>query len=103
VDTFSERRGRQVFIAGRWLGVFRQGESVFVLDGECPHVGGPIGDGVVVDGCAECPWHGWRFRLTDGYNPRNPRMHVATYPVSIDGDYAWVDVPDGPPDGTGAV
>ena len=30
------------------------------------HVGGPLDEGEVRDGCIVCPWHGSTFRLDDG-------------------------------------
>jgi nitrite reductase/ring-hydroxylating ferredoxin subunit/uncharacterized membrane protein len=38
----------------------------------CSHRGGPLDEGTVSDGCAECPWHGSRFRLGDGTVARGP-------------------------------
>lgn len=38
----------------------------------CSHLGGPLDEGEVVDGCVRCPWHGSAFRLTDGSVARGP-------------------------------
>ncbi|MBI2708344.1 MAG: Rieske (2Fe-2S) protein [Actinobacteria bacterium] len=38
----------------------------------CSHLGGPLGEGDVSDGCVTCPWHGSRFRLSDGQVVRGP-------------------------------
>ena len=40
--------------------------SVQVLDNTCEHIGGPIVDGAIQDGCVICPWHGWRYVLATG-------------------------------------
>jgi nitrite reductase (NADH) small subunit len=40
--------------------------EVRALDNSCPHIGGPIVDGAIDDGCVLCPWHGWRFVLETG-------------------------------------
>ena len=32
----------------------------------CPHLGGPLDDAPVEDGCIRCPWHGYRFDLRTG-------------------------------------
>jgi nitrite reductase/ring-hydroxylating ferredoxin subunit len=48
---------------------------VAVLEDRCTHRGGPLHEGTVVDGCIECPWHGSRFRLSDG--------SVAVGPASV--------------------
>jgi nitrite reductase/ring-hydroxylating ferredoxin subunit/uncharacterized membrane protein len=42
------------------------------LYGRCSHLGGPLADGDVVDGCLRCPWHSSRFRLRDGSVARGP-------------------------------
>ncbi|MEU6807453.1 Rieske (2Fe-2S) protein [Streptomyces sp. NPDC046831] len=46
--------------------------SVHVLADRCSHMGGPLSQGTVVDGCLRCPWHGSAFRLSDGWNVRGP-------------------------------
>ena len=46
--------------------------QVHALAGQCSHLGGPLADGEVVDGCVVCPWHGSTFRLTDGWNATGP-------------------------------
>lgn len=44
----------------------RWGESVLGLHAVCAHAGGPLDEGKVVDGDIQCPWHGSRFRMSDG-------------------------------------
>ena len=53
----------------------RTGETILALHEQCAHAGGPLSEGKVVDGCIECPWHGSRFRLTDGHVARGPAMY----------------------------
>jgi nitrite reductase/ring-hydroxylating ferredoxin subunit/uncharacterized membrane protein len=36
------------------------------LSARCTHRGGPLQDGEYSNGCVRCPWHGARFRLSDG-------------------------------------
>jgi nitrite reductase/ring-hydroxylating ferredoxin subunit/uncharacterized membrane protein len=50
----------------------RRGDRVDVLEDRCSHRGGPLSEGLVVDGCIECPWHGSRFRLDTGEVVRGP-------------------------------
>lgn len=38
----------------------------------CSHLGGPLHEGDVVDGCLRCPWHGSMFRATNGTVVRGP-------------------------------
>ena len=57
------------------LVVVRIGDRVHAMHAVCAHAGGPLQDGKVVDGCLECPWHGSRFRLTDGTARRGPTVY----------------------------
>jgi nitrite reductase/ring-hydroxylating ferredoxin subunit len=53
--------------------LYRRGEQVYALSAICSHAGGPLDEGEV-DGdlCVTCPWHGSRFRLSDGGVVRGP-------------------------------
>ena len=57
------------------LVVVRQGDTVHALHAVCAHAGGPLDQGTIVDGCVECPWHGSRFRLTDGLVRQGPSVY----------------------------
>ncbi|MGH3311308.1 MAG: Rieske (2Fe-2S) protein, partial [Streptomyces sp.] len=49
------------------LVVRESGGEVYVLAERCSHMAGPLSQGrVSADGCVQCPWHGSRFRLSDG-------------------------------------
>lgn len=51
--------------AGR-LCVARLKGQIIVLDNTCPHSDGPLGQGMIEDGCVVCPYHGWAFNLKTG-------------------------------------
>ncbi len=42
------------------------------LFARCSHLGGPLDEGELVDGCVRCPWHGSMFRIADGSVARGP-------------------------------
>lgn len=57
------------------LALVRQGETVLALHDACAHAGEPLSGGTVKDGCLICPWHGSRFRLSDGRVVRGPSVY----------------------------
>ncbi|HHQ13410.1 MAG TPA: hypothetical protein ENK16_00125 [Chromatiales bacterium] len=64
--------------------------KVNCISNTCTHRGGSLGDGKVVDGCVQCPYHGWLFN-GDGRCERIPslgplnkipeRSKIDAYPV----------------------
>jgi hypothetical protein len=44
----------------------------------CPHLGGPLDDAPVEDGCIRCPWHGYRFDLRTGRSADGRALRLAT-------------------------
>lgn len=92
---------------GRELVAFRDAVGMpRVLDGICPHLGARLGDGTVVDGCVQCPFHGWQF-AGDGRCSSIPfatkipaRAAVPTWPV-VEREgvvFVWHDETGAPPD-----
>jgi nitrite reductase/ring-hydroxylating ferredoxin subunit len=57
---------RRVEVGERRIVLARQGGHVYALEERCSHLGGPLADGMLEDGCIQCPWHGSRFALEDG-------------------------------------
>lgn len=52
--------------------VVRDGGRLFALADSCAHLGGPLSEGSVRDGCITCPWHGSTFDLATGRVTRGP-------------------------------
>lgn len=52
--------------------LYRSGSGILALDSVCSHMGGPLEEGTIADGCVTCPWHGSTFRLGDGHIVRGP-------------------------------
>ena len=62
------------------------------LDNVCVHRGGPLGQGVIVDGSVVCPWHGWMYNPRTGEPMQNPSLKVAVYPIKVEGDEVLVEI-----------
>ena len=52
--------------------LYRTAGTVYALDSTCSHMGGPLEEGTISDGCVICPWHGSTFRFADGSIVRGP-------------------------------
>ena len=63
-------------VQGRSLCVARVDGAIAVLDGVCPHEGGPLGEGIVEDGRVVCPWHGYAFEVHTGASLQDPEVRA---------------------------
>lgn len=65
------------FQAGKLtLCVARLNGKLFALDNECPHHGGPLGQGELDGGKVICPWHAYAFDLATGASDGEERVRV---------------------------
>jgi 3-phenylpropionate/trans-cinnamate dioxygenase ferredoxin subunit len=46
--------------------IARVGDEYYITDAHCPHLGGPLGKGVLEGTVLTCPWHHSQFDLKDG-------------------------------------
>ena len=90
----AEGLGRTFYIGEQAIAVFLIGGQVYAIDDTCPHMGGSLGSGFVENGCVTCPWHFWRFRLTDGAWADNPRLGVSRFATRVCGDEVQIQIPD---------
>ena len=104
------REGRAVTVGGRELAIFNLGPSTapgagpstglgggprfLAVENRCPHLGGPLSDGIV-NGCqVVCPLHAWKVRLDTGAVDRpGTAACVRTFPTRVDGDTVLVQLP----------
>ena len=66
--------------------------SCSAMDNICVHRGGPLGQGIVLDGKVVCPWHGWMYDPKTGAADADPALRVRVYPLKIEGEDLMVDV-----------
>jgi nitrite reductase (NADH) small subunit len=82
-----------VDIGDRTFAVCNVAGELHALDGECPHAGGPLGEGAVHGSTLVCPWHAWEFDCRTGANDFDPDVIVATFPVKVEAGEILIDVP----------
>ncbi len=83
VSDLAEGEARMVQAADKLIAVFRHEGQYFAIDDTCPHMGDSLSRGYVEKGIVTCPWHAWRFRLSDGAWADNPRIKIGSYPVRV--------------------
>lgn len=83
--------GKTVKVHDHVIALFQIDGEFYALDNNCPHRGGPLGEGDVEEGLVTCPWHGWQFDIKSGASPINPAACVKTYPVKVEGDDLFVE------------
>ena len=89
-------RSKKVFARDRRIAIFNDNGTFRAVDDTCSHVGGSLSEGLCEDGVVTCPWHGARFRLSDGQGLGAPAYRrLQTYPVRIEDGVIKVEVEDG--------
>jgi nitrite reductase (NADH) small subunit len=94
LDDVPADRGWPVRVGDASIAIFRLEGGVVAVENVCRHVGNPIDDGFVEDGCVTCPWHGWRYDLRTGNHLTlfGHRRGLRTYRVRVDGGDVLVEV-----------
>jgi len=89
VDDVPLGEGRAVTLDGRRIAIFRSAGGWYALDAVCPHLGGPLEDGIVCDRAVICPLHDRRFDLATGA-PLGAGDGVAAHAVELRGEQVHV-------------
>lgn len=77
--------GTTVEAGGKSLAVFNVDGNYYVVDNECVHRGGPVGEGELEGNIVTCPWHGWTYDVKTGKCVNNPAACLKSYPVTVEG------------------
>lgn len=66
LDDFADGELAVVEVDGEPVVILRDGDGIRALHNTCSHLGGPLAEGEVRDGCIVCPWHGSTFDVGTG-------------------------------------
>lgn len=76
--------GRVFVVGGHRMAVFRtHADGVFATQELCPHLGGPLADGLIDGGTVICPLHDRTYDLRSG-DGVNTECRVQTYPARVE-------------------
>ncbi len=89
-----EGQGRAFAVSGRMVAVFLEDGTYHAINDSCPHMGASLATGWVEDNQVTCPWHAWRFSITDGSWLDNPgsELKADCYEVRVVGEEIQVAV-----------
>ena len=105
-DQIPEHGRLVVDIGETTIGIFRVGGRLFAYVNVCPHMGGPVCQGLMIPAVREvvgedrvslgyafdeseprivCPWHGYEFAIQTGSHPAKPSIRLTPVPVEEEG------------------
>ena len=94
LSALDPREPVQVRVGNKMLALCRDGDEVFAISDICSHEFAFLSDGIIKDGCVECPLHQARFDFRTGKAVAAPATEdIPVYPVKVDGDVVWVGYP----------
>ena len=74
--------------------LIREGDRLYATGATCSHYGGPLAEGIQVDGTLRCPWHQWEYDIRTGKSWCDPRsVRVRNFPVTIEPGARLVEGP----------
>jgi nitrite reductase (NADH) small subunit len=62
------------------------------LDNQCPHRGGPLGQGWIEGEAVVCPWHSWSFNVKTGQAEYPEQERVAVFPLKVENGAVLIDI-----------
>jgi thiamine pyrophosphate-dependent acetolactate synthase large subunit-like protein/nitrite reductase/ring-hydroxylating ferredoxin subunit len=92
-DGLEVDRVTTVIANGRGVCLTRTAAGYGALDNHCPHQGGPLGDGQIVDGYVICPWHAYEYDPMTGQPPPGFKDAARCYGVDERADGLYVELP----------
>ena len=95
VDDVAEEEVISFTHNGQAYAIYRLLEDDFYAsDGLCTHEKVSLADGLVMNGCIECPMHNGRFNIASGKALAPPVFEdLKTYPVERRGDKIFINIP----------
>ena len=85
--------GKVVNAEGQSIALFNVDGNFSAIDNDYTHVGGPLGEGALIDDTVSCPWHGAVFNVKTGACAGGPAASdVKCFPIKVEGDDVLVDL-----------
>jgi nitrite reductase (NADH) small subunit len=83
---------KEFLAGGKLLCIANVGGKICAIDNECPHHGGPLGQGTIEEGKIVCPWHSWNIDPITGQASHFPQAKVQVYELTYGDDGVFVKI-----------
>ena len=84
MEDLDEGKLTRVDVAGIPAVLYKQGSTIYAIGAVCTHLAGPLDEGTCENGEVTCPWHGSRFRMSDGAVINGPAVYAQpTFAVRV--------------------
>jgi nitrite reductase (NADH) small subunit len=83
VEEIEDGQALVVQLGTEEIAVFNIGGVIHAVENCCPHMGGPLAEGIVQGHSVICPWHAWSFDLKDGACETVPGADIRRYEVRV--------------------
>ncbi len=92
-SSVAEGKVAKAKIGKREFAVVRKDGQFYCIDGTCTHEGGPLGEGSLVDGWLECPWHQGHFDYKTGNTDPETDWVTPVKPhrIKVEGGYVYIE------------
>ncbi len=80
-------------VGGNVYAICNSGGELRAFQGECPHAGGPLGEGTIENGRLVCPWHAWEYDCLTGVNDFDQDVKLESFPVKTQDGEIYIDIP----------
>ncbi|WP_079228236.1 FAD-dependent oxidoreductase [Pseudomonas putida] len=92
LDQLAPKRPLRVQAGNEEMILIRQGDQVHAYQGNCPHEGAPLEEGVICGGLLVCPWHKAAFAVDEGAVCEPPALtDLRRYRAWVKDGEVWVD------------
>ncbi len=94
IHELCEGEMQQFSVAGREILLIYDGGEIRAMAAHCAHYGAPLAKGILHQGRVVCPWHNACYSAASGKQLEPPgRKDLVQYPVSIDSNTVYVELP----------
>jgi nitrite reductase (NADH) small subunit len=83
--------GKTVTVDGKEIALFNVDGVFYAIENECPHRGGPLGEGDLAGGIVTCPGPAGQYDVSTGESITDD-LKVERYATRVDGDDVLVAV-----------